>query len=377
MRAGLDELRDLFVSLAEIPSPSGEERAMADAVRRFVREIGWEAVEDESAAQTGCGCGNLVVRVAGCGGAGGGTPIALCAHLDTVPLDHAPVAIVADDEVRSDGTTILGADDKAAVAVLLMLLRDLSAEAPPAGVEVIFTAGEELALRGVRGLDIAGLAARAAFVLDSEGAPGAVITAAPTVKTFSATFHGVAAHAGIDPEGGRSAIVAAARAVAAMPLGRRDAETTANIGLVEGGSAINVIPAQCVMHGEARSRDAAKLAAQVAAMVQAVTAAAAEVGVDVEVDVREAYPGYEHAADALPLRIVAAALAETGLEARLIGGGGGSDGNIFNARGLPAATLGVGFEHVHSPQERIKVERLGQLYTLVHALVRAAGRTDS
>ncbi len=106
--------------------------------------------------------------MAGCGGAGGGTPIALCAHLDTVPLDHAPVAIVADDEVRSDGTTILGADDKAAVAVLLMLLRDLSAEAPPAGVEVIFTAGEELALRG--GVDIAGLAARAAFVLDSEGA---------------------------------------------------------------------------------------------------------------------------------------------------------------------------------------------------------------
>ncbi len=381
MHAGLDELRDLFVALAEIRSPSGEERAMADAVQRFVRAAGLDAVEDASAAQTGCGCGNLVVRVSGRGGGGpgtaAGTPIALCAHLDTVPLERAPTVIVAADEVRSDGSTILGADDKAAVAVLLMLLRDLSEEAPAAGVEVIFTAGEEVALRGVRGLEVAGLAARAAFVLDSEGAPGTVITAAPSVKTVTATFHGVAAHAGIEPEGGRSAIVAASRAVAAMPLGRLDAETTANIGLVAGGSAVNVIPDHCVINGEARSRDAGKLAGQVAAMVQAITIAAAEVGVDVELDVQEAYPGYEHGPDALPLRIAAAALAEAGLEAHLVGGGGGSDGNIFNARGLPAVTLGVGFEHVHSPQECIKVERLGQLYRLAQALVRAAGRTDS
>jgi tripeptide aminopeptidase len=371
VRASLDELRDLFVTLAEIPSPSREERLMADAVKRFALDAGLEAVEDDSATVSGCGSGNLVVRVPGRGAKG--TAIALCAHLDTVPTLRPPRVIVADGELRSDGGTILGADDKAAVAVLLMVLRDLAHEAPAAGVEVVFTAGEELALLGAKSLDVASLAAHVAFVLDSEGVPGTLITAAPGVKTITASFRGVAAHAGIDPQSGRNAVVAAARAVAAMSLGRLDGETTANVGVVEGGSAVNVVPERCLIRGEARSRNADKLAAQVAAMVQAVTTAAAEVGVDVDIDVTEAYQSYEHAPGSLPLRIAAAAMTEAGLEPRPIGGGGGSDSNVFNVRGLPALTLGVGFEHVHSPQECIRVERLAELYDLAGALVHAAG----
>ena len=374
MRAGLDELRDLFVRLAGIRSPSLEEREMADAVHDFVRGIGLVVVEDDSAALTGCACGNLLVRVPG---RGQGTPIALCAHLDTVPLDRAPTLIVADGVVRTDGETILGADDKAAVAALLLVLRDLAEEAPAADVELVFTAGEEIGLQGAKALDPAALAAAAVFVFDSEGVPGTVITSAPTLKAVDAEFRGVAAHAGIEPQRGHSAIVAAARALAAMDLGRIDDETTANVGLIEGGSAVNIVADRCVVRAEARSRNESKLAAQVAAMVEAATVAAAETGVDVEIDVEEHFRGYAHAADALPLRIAEAALAEAGLKARHIGGGGGSDANVFNARGLPALTLGVGFEHVHSPRESIRLERLEQLYRLAHALVRAAARTPA
>ncbi|MCX6372111.1 MAG: M20/M25/M40 family metallo-hydrolase [Actinobacteria bacterium] len=374
MRAGLDELRDLFVSLSGIRSPSLEEREIAVAVKDFVRIAGLEAVEDASAALSGCACGNLIVRIAG---RGEGTPIALCAHLDTVPLDRAPTVIVENGVVRTDGETILGADDKAAVAPLLLVLRDLAQEPPAADVEFVFTVGEEIGLKGAKALDPAALAAAAVFVFDSEGEPGTVIVAAPTLKAVAAEFRGVAAHAGIEPQHGRSAILAAARALAAMPLGRIDDETTANAGLIEGGSAVNVVAERCVVRAEARSRDEQKLAAQVAVMVEAFTVAAAETGVEVEVDVMEDFHGYAHAADALPRRIAAAALAEAGLEARYVGGGGGSDANVFNARGLPALTLGVGFERVHSPHECISLERLEQLYRLGHALVRAAGRTPS
>ena len=372
MRAGLDELRDLFVRLAGIRSPSLEEREMADAVKDFVRGVGLEAVEDGSAALIGGDCGNLVVRVPG---RGEGTPIAFCAHLDTVPLERPPTVIVENGVVRTDGQTILGADDKAAVAALLLVLRDLAQEPPAADVEFVFTAGEEIGLQGAKALDPASLGAAVVFVLDSEGEPGTVIAAAPSVKAIAAEFRGVAAHAGIEPERGRSAILAAARALATMDLGRIDDETTANAGLIEGGSAVNVVAARCLVRAEARSRDAQKLAAQVAGMVEAITVAAAETGVDVEIEVEEHFHGYAHAADALPLRIADAALAAAGLEARHIGGGGGSDANVFNARGLPALTLGVGFERAHSSQEFIRLERLEQLYRLGHALVRAAGRT--
>jgi len=374
VRADLGELRDLFVGLAGIRSPSRDEREIADAVTAFLRGTGFEVEEDESAAVTGCACGNLIVRVPG---RGEGTPIALCAHLDTVPLERAPTVVVEGGVVRSDGQTILGADDKAAVAALLLVLRDLTQEPPAADVEFVFTAGEEIGLQGSKALDPASLGAAVVFVLDSEGDPGTVIAAAPTVKGIVAEFRGVAAHAGIEPERGRSAILAAARALATMDLGRIDDETTANAGLIEGGSAVNVVAEHCLVRAEARSRDAQKLAAQVAGMVEAITVAAADTGVDVEIGVREHYRGYAHAADALPLRIAGAALAEAGLEARLIGGGGGSDANVFNARGLPALTLGVGFERVHSPQECIRLERLEQLYRVGHALVGVAGRTPA
>ena len=372
MPADLEELLDLFVRLVGIRSPSREEREMADVVTCFLRDAGVAIEEDDSGAITGCACGNLIARVPG---RGEGTPLALCAHLDTVPLERAPTVIIDDGVVRSDGQTILGADDKAAVAVLLLLVRDLVRETPAADLEVVFTAGEEIGLQGAKALAPDAVSAATVFVLDSSGVPGTVITSAPTLTAVNAEFRGVAAHAGIEPESGRSAVLAAARAVSGMQLGRLDHETTANVGMIEGGSAVNVVPEHCLLRGEVRGRDEVKLAAQLEHMLEALALAAAETGVDVEVDVHEDFHGYRHAPDALPLRIAAAAMAEVGLEGRLIGGGGGSDSNVFNARGLPAVTLGAGYEHVHSPREQIKLAYLEEMYHLAHALVRAAGAT--
>ena len=372
MRADVaDELRDLFVRLARIPSPSGDERSVADAVTAYLGGLGLTVFEDETAPATGCGAGNLLVSIAG----SGPRTIAFCAHLDTVPVDGPPDVVVENGVVRTSGATVLGADDKAAVAVLLLLARDLAAAQPDTSVELLFTVGEEIGLQGAKSFAVEELAAESVFVFDSEGAPGTAIAAAPTMKRIDAEFRGVAAHAGIEPENGRSAVVAAAQAITAMTLGRLDDETTANVGLLEGGSAVNIVPEHCALRAEARSRDEAKLAAQTAAMVEAITTAAAAAGVDVSVDVREHYRGYAHDVGGPLLRMVGTAAAGAGLEARFIGGGGGSDSNVFNARGLPAVTLGVGFERIHSPHESIRLERLSQLYELAHALVRAAGAT--
>lgn len=367
--AGLEELRDLFMRLAGIRSPSGEERELADFVTEYVSGLGL-IVEEDASAPGPLGSGNLLIRVPG---RGEGLPLALCAHLDTVPTERSPKVICENGIVHTDGETILGADDKAAVAVLLLLVRDLVAKPPAADVEVLLTVREEIGLQGAKAYDLAALRAKVMFVFDSSGEPGSVIVSAPTHKVLSAEFRGVAAHAGMFPEDGRSAVLAAARAIVAMEQGRVDDETTTNVGVVAGGTATNIVPERCMLRAEARSRDDAKAAALVERMLQAITLAAAETGVDVDIDVQEEYHGYRHGEDALPVRLAVAAIADTELTMIMLSGNGGSDGNIFNARGLPSLTLGVGYERVHSPQERMRLDRLVQVSDLAHALVRASG----
>ncbi len=209
-------------------------------------------------------------------------------------------------------------------------------------------------------------------MFDSTGAIGEVITRAPSQKSMSADFHGVAAHAGIAPEKGRSAIVAAAHAVAAMRLGRIDELTTANVGVIAGGSATNVVPERCRIEGEARSHDPARLAAQMTHMIDAVQLAAGVAGIDVETTVRDEYSGFALDDDALPVRIARVALHDMGVEPRVGPSGGGSDVNVYNARGLPAVNLSVGMENVHTPDEFFPVARLHDAHRLLHGLVRAA-----
>jgi tripeptide aminopeptidase len=359
---------DRFVRLCEIPSPTGEERAVADAVGSELRELGVAVEEDSAAGAARAGAGNLIARIPGERDAW----VMLASHLDTVPHD-APVEVVLDGGVfRSRGATILGADNKAAVTVLAELAARHAATPPPIGLELVFTVAEEDGLRGAKELDIGSLRSGFGFVLDHASPIGEVVTSAPTYKRLLADFEGREAHAGIRPEDGHSAIAAAAAAIAAMRLGRLDEETTANVGVISGGTASNVVAGHCRIDGEARSIDDVKASETIGAMVDACTWAASEHGCDVDVDVTEMFRGYRLPSSTSSLAIARDALERSGHEPREVATGGGSDANALAARGFECVLLANGTEANHTPEESVAAERIVQMLEVCEAIVAAA-----
>src|ERR671930_489512 len=252
------EVVDLFTELAALASPPGEERPVADAVTRYLRDLGLAVDEDDAGATVGSNMGNLYCSVEPNGN--GGTPIFLCAHLDTVPPQGPLEPVIDDGVVRNAGGTILGADNKSAVAAMLEGTRRVLAEnRTHAGIELLFTPKEEVGLLGAAAFDHSRLRARVGYVYDQAAPIGDVILGAPYSQAMEVRFHGRAAHSGMYPEEGRSAVAAAARAIADLRLGRIDEETTANVGLIQGGSAGNIVPEWCWLSAEARSHDERKL----------------------------------------------------------------------------------------------------------------------
>ncbi len=361
---------DLFCELARIPSPPGEERAVADRVHAFLGELGLRAREDESGAAIGSSMGTLHLALEPtCAG----EPLFFCAHLDTVPASDAIDPVVADGVVRNARPTILGADNKAAVAAMLVALARVVAEGRShAGLELVFTAKEEVGLLGAFAFDQTRLRARCGYVYDSASPIGEVILGAPSAHQLEVAFHGRAAHAGIVPEEGRSAIAAAAAAVAEMPLGRIDEETTANVGLISGGSAPNIVPEWCTLVAEARSHDERKLADQLQAMQDALTFAAGLYGCTVETTLRRSYGAYRFAREATAVVLASAALARAGFEPRFGLSGGAADANVFNERGLECVNLANGMAEIHTSDEHIAVADLEAMVEVTLGLVDAA-----
>lgn len=354
----------LFLELAAIPSPSGREQAVAGRVRAYLRDLG-VAVEDDEA-------GNLLARLPPTGGEAG-EPLFLCAHLDTVPPSGPIEPVVEDGVVRNAAPTILGADDKAAVAVVLEAARLLLAEGRPhAGVDLLFTTREETGLEGAQAFDVTRLGARIGVVYDYSGPVGEVVVAAPWGRVLDVVFTGRPAHAGINPEDGRSAVAAAARAVADLRLGRIDGETTANVGLIAGGSARNVVPATCTLAAEARSRDERKLADLVQEMLDCFAFAAAVSECEVETSVHDKYRGYRLAPDDPALVLARRALASAGFEPRDVEVGGGADVNVFVERGLSCVNVANGMAKVHTAEEEIAVADLEAMVGVTLELVDAA-----
>jgi tripeptide aminopeptidase len=367
----------LFLELAAIPSPPGEERAVADRVLAYLHDLGLEAEEDDAGARIGSSMGNIVARVPptrdGDGDRDGGIPIFLCAHLDTVPPTAPIDPVVEDGVVRNAQPTILGADNKAAVAVMLDAVREvLAARRPHAGIELVFTPKEETGLEGARELDTTRLAARLGFVYDHAGPIGELVAAAPSSTSLDAVFVGRAAHAGMHPEEGRSAIFAAARAIADLRLGRVDAVTTANVGRIAGGTARNIVPDRCEVTAEARSHDERKLAELVQEMIDSCTFAAALAECEVQLDVAESYRGYRFSAEDEAFALARRALAASGREPRELQAGGGADANVFNANGLPCVNLANGMARIHSADEHIAVSDLEAMVDVTLNLVEAA-----
>ena len=366
----------LFLELAALPSPPGEERAVADRVLDYLGALGLEADEDDAGAKVGSTMGNIFCRLEATGGKG--ESLFFCAHLDTVPPEEAIEPVVGEDEiVRNAAGTILGADDKSAVASMLEAAARLVEDGRPhPGVELLFTPKEEVGLLGAAAFDESRFVARLGYVYDHAGPIGEVILGAPHQQKVDVRFHGRAAHAGMFPEEGRSAIAAAARAIADLRLGRLDGETSANVGRIQGGTARNVVPEWCDVATEARSHDERKLADLMREIVDTVTFAASLEECEVETQVSGLSRGYRFRRDDVPVQIAATALERVGLEPSFILSGGGADANVLNERGLQCVNLANGMTDIHTPDERIAVADLEQMVDVTLALIDVAGEVD-
>jgi tripeptide aminopeptidase len=362
-----ERLHETFAALCRIPSPSRRERSCADWVAAELEAMGIAVEEDGSGPAVGSDAGNLLARIPGRADAS----ILFCAHLDTVP----PVAPI--EPVRSDGywenanEAILGADNKSAVAVILELARRLTGGgAPPRiGLELLFTVCEEVSLRGSREFDVARLRSSFGYVFDHATPIGEIVVASPSHYCIEAEYRGRAAHAGVRPEAGRSAVAAAAHAIAAMRLGRLDAQTTANVGAIEGGTAINVVPERCRLEAEVRSLDDARATAVATETIDHLEDAANAAECDLDLNVERMFSGYRTKPRAPQLAVAERALRACGYEPRHIESGGASDANSFEAAGFSCTNLADGTEHNHEPGERISVDALENLLEIAITIV--------
>ena len=374
MQNGLPEVATLFLELARVPSPPGQERAVADRVLEYLGGLALPVDEDDAGAKIGSTIGNLLCRIEP---TAEGTPLFFCAHLDTVPPQGPIEPVLEDGVLRNAGGTILGADNKAAVAAMLEAVRLVVAEnRPHGGIELLFTPKEEVGLRGAAAFDHDRLTARIGYVYDHAGPVGEVILGAPFQCKLDASFHGRAAHSGMYPEEGRSAIVAAARAIADLRLGRLDEETTANVGEIQGGTARNIVPDHCSFAAEARSHDERKLGELIQEMLETITFAAQLAECDVETEVDPSARGYRFKRGDEPVQIAAAALERSGLQPTYGLSGGGADANVFNERGLACVNLANGMTDIHTPDERITVADLERMVDVTLALVEVARRAS-
>jgi tripeptide aminopeptidase len=363
----VSEAVDLFLELAAIPSPPGEERGVADVLLRYLRGLGLEPDEDDCGPRIGSTAGNVYARIEP---TAEGTPVFLCAHMDTVPPDGNLEPVVEDGVVRNSGGTILGGDNKAAITAMLEGVRRVLVEnLPHAGIELVFTPKEEVGLVGANAFDHDRLRAQVGYVYDQEGAMGEVVLGAPWSRALEVRFHGRSAHAGMAPEEGRSAIQAAAKAIADLRLGRVDELTTSNVGTISGGTAGNVIPEWCTFLAEARCHDEAKLGDFVQEMLDAFSFAATATDCEVETTMRKSYDGYRLKRDEPAVVLAAAAFTRCGFEPRYGLSGGGADANVFNERGRHCVNLSHGVFGFHTPDERVAVADLDAMVDVTVALV--------
>ena len=361
-----------FIRFCEIESPSGRERGVADALKEELGRLGLQVEEDDSGPGTGSDSGNLLARIPGPEGA---PTVLLCAHMDTVPLD-GPVEVVSDNGLLTNRhDAILGADNKAAIVTILGAVRRLVRDGPPpAGLELLFTTGEEQGLKGAKAVDMSRLSADFGYVFDHASPIGEIVVASPTYYSVEARFRGQAAHAGIRPEAGHNAIAAAAQALAAMRIGRLDDETTANVGRIEGGTAANVVAERCYVELETRSLDAERAAEVVTEMVDALTEAASDCECDVETFVERLFQGYRLPRTTAAVEVAAAALREYDIEPVYITTGGGSDANVFVTAGFTVVNLANGTERNHQPDEAVTLDALATMADVTYSLIAQATR---
>lgn len=349
-----------FLDLVAIDSPSGEEAAISEELGRRFGALGATEVDRDEHH-------NLIARFPG---TQTGEYVMLSAHMDTVGKDRGIKPQIRDGVIYSDGTTILGGDDKSGVAAILEVIQSLAEDSlPHPPLEAVISVSEEVGLAGARALDKGRLKARRGYVLDAGGPSGVVVTSAPSQDSLEVKVHGRTAHAGAEPEKGINAIRVASQAIASMPLGRIDPETTANIGIIQGGVATNIVPDCVYVKGEARSRDDMKLAAQTAAMAAAFQEAAEQNGAHVEFKIKRMYTTYKLPDDHPVVAAAVAAIEKFGWTPMIKASGGGTDANIYAEYGIHCAIISTGMADVHTPNEHIAIADMVNSARLLQEIV--------
>lgn len=357
----------LFLELVQIDSLSRKEREVALRVKQELEALSAEVWIDEAGEKVGGNIGNVIARIKG------NVPTApsllLSAHMDTVVPGEGVKPLVEGDLIKTDGRTILGGDDKSGIAIICEVIRTLKERGLPHGdIEAVFTICEEVGLLGAKHLDFSRLKSRYGLVLDS-GEVARLITKAPAANRIEFRVHGLEAHAGVCPERGINAIKVAAEAIAQMRLGRIDPETTANIGVIQGGMATNIVPNYVLVRGEARSHDESKLEDQTAHMRRCFQEAAARYrlvlddriyGAKVEEEVWHDYPKMDVPEHSRIVRLILEAAKKVGLEVEPASTGGGCDANIFNRYGIEAVNVGTGMRAIHTVNEYLDVREMLQ-----------------
>ncbi len=372
-----DRLKNLLIELVQIDSESRKEREIALRLKREMEELGGAVWIDDAGDKVGGNVGNVIAHFPG--NLTGSEPILLSAHMDTVRPGAGVVPVLEGNILRSDGRTVLGGDDKSGVAIICEVLRVLRENRLPCtDLDVVFTICEETGLVGAKCLDVARLRARSGLVLDSD-AVGFLFTRAPAANRMEFVVRGLEAHAGVCPEKGISAIQVAAEGISQMKLGRIDEETTANIGLIEGGMAVNIVPKAVALRGEARSHSEEKLEQQTRLMVRALEGAAARHVLEldgrrfqasVEARIERDYDSMNVPDGSSIVRLVQAAARSLGMEIQTQATGGGCDANIFNKKGLEVANLSTGMREIHTVKEWIDFNDLYTSADIVLEVVR-------
>ena len=368
MMINKQRLLDEFLELVQIDSETKFETDIAKVLKTKFTELGLEVIEDDSMKTTGHGAGNLICTLEAT--IENIDPIYFTSHMDTVVPGKGIKPSIKDGYVVTDGTTILGADDKAGLAAMLEAIKTLKEQNIAHGkIEFVITAGEESGLVGAKALDPGLMTAKYGYALDSDGKVGTIIVAAPTQAKVKATIYGKTAHAGVAPEKGVSAITIAAKAISKMPLGRIDHETTANIGRFEGGTQTNIVCDLVHILAEARSLIPEKMEAQVKKMKEAFESVASEMGGRAEVEVDVMYPGFKFGDGDHVVEVAKRAAAKIGRESELQTSGGGSDANVIAGNGVPTVNLAVGYEDIHTTNEKMPIEELEKTAELVLAII--------
>jgi len=372
-----ERLKNLLMELIRIDSLSRKERAIAQRLKQEMEELGGKSWIDDAGEKVGGDTGNLIVHFAG--NVPGSTPILLSAHMDTVKPGEGVVPVLDGNVLHSDGRTVLGGDDKSGVAIICEVLRVVNEnDLPHSDIDLVFTICEEVGLLGAKCLDVSRLKANFGLVLDSDSV-GFLFTKAPAANHVEFEIHGLEAHAGICPERGVSAIQVAAEGISRMKLGRIDDETTANLGFIEGGMALNIIPNSVRLKGEARSHSEDKLEQQIREMTQCLEEAASSYSLEidgklfhprVETSVERQYDPMDVSNESPIVKLVHSAGRNLGMQVQTLATGGGCDANVFNKKGVEVANLSTGMREIHTVKEWLDLKDLYTSARIVLEIVR-------